>query len=336
LIECPQVAALIEQGHLVRSRVYAPVEPDLKGVRTVAGDYVESQLAERMDGPKLVGDIVTHWHKFSEHRKTIAFTINVAHSIHLHDEFARSGVRVEHIDGSTPKDERDAVLARLASGETEVITNCMVLTEGFDCPDVGSIILARPTKQMGLFRQMIGRGFRPANGKTDCVILDHSGAVFRHGLPEDHVTWTLDPDSRAVAPAHQARLDRKEHRLIECTQCSTLRLGGQPCPSCGFLPRRPAQYLPHREGDLGLVVNGKVKSDPMTTAQQIQLYRELRGYAALRGYKDGWAFRQCLHKGFKPPWAWRDYSPLEPTPAVASWARSRIIAYAKAHEGGAE
>ena len=71
IIECPQVAELIEQGYLVKTRVYAPVDPDLQGVRTVAGDYVEKQLAERMDQPQLVGDIVTHWHKFGERRKTV-------------------------------------------------------------------------------------------------------------------------------------------------------------------------------------------------------------------------------------------------------------------------
>ena len=109
IIECPQVAPLIEQGYLVKTRVYAPVNPDLSGVRTQAGDYVESQLADRMDRPKLIGDIVTHWHKFGERRKTVAFAVNVAHSVHLRDEFIKSGVRAEHIDGSTPKPERDAI-----------------------------------------------------------------------------------------------------------------------------------------------------------------------------------------------------------------------------------
>ena len=78
IIECPQVAELITQGYLVKTRVYAPVMPDLKGVKVQAGDYVESQLAERMDRPKLVGDIVTHWHKYGERRKTVCFAINVA------------------------------------------------------------------------------------------------------------------------------------------------------------------------------------------------------------------------------------------------------------------
>jgi len=234
LIECPQIPELIEGKYLVRSRIYAPVEPDLHGVKTQAGDYVENQLADRMDRPKLIGDIVTHWHKFGERRKTVAFACSVGHSVHITDEFIEAGVRAEHLDGTTSKDEREAILARLASGETEVVANCMVLTEGFDCPDIGCIVLARPTMQM------IGRGLRPADGKSDCVILDHSGAVFRHGLPEDRVEWTLSPDRQASAPEHTKRQSSYESKLIECTQCSTLRLGGKPCPNCGFLPKRPA------------------------------------------------------------------------------------------------
>src|SRR6266566_5095977 len=114
MIECPQVP------DLVKSRVYAPVDPDLRAVPTEKGDYVESQLAERMDRDQLVGDIVTHWFKYGEHRKTVAFACSVGHSIHIRDEFMRAGVRAEHLDGSTPIDERAAILGRLASGETEV------------------------------------------------------------------------------------------------------------------------------------------------------------------------------------------------------------------------
>jgi DNA repair protein RadD len=329
MLQTPQVADLIGQGFLVKSRVYAPVDPDLRGVKTQAGDYVENQLADRMDRDKLVGDIVTHWHKFGERRRTVAFACSVGHSIHICDEFVKAGVRAEHLDGSTQKDERDAILARLKSGQTEVVTNCMVLTEGWDMPEVGCCILARPTKKMGLFRQMIGRVLRPAEGKTDAIVLDHSGAVFHHGLPEDSVEWSLDPDRCAESPTHQKRQSTRESKLIECTQCSALRVGGKPCPNCGFMPKHPAQYVAHREGDLGLVVNGKVRSGPMTTEQQLQFHRELRGFAALRGYKDAWAYYKCKEKGFSPPWAWNNYPPLEPSPAVASWARSRIIAYAK-------
>src|SRR5215468_7715156 len=326
MIECPQVPDLIEQGYLVRARVYAPVDPDLRGVRTQAGDYVESQLAERMDRDKLVGDIVTHWFKYGEHRRTVAFACSVGHSIHIRDEFIKAGVRAEHLDGSTPKDEREAILVRLASGETEVVTNCMVLTEGFDCPDIGCIILARPTKQMGLFRQMIGRGLRPAEGKTDVVILDHGGAVFRHGLPEDRVEWTLDPDLRATAPEHAKRQSRPESKLIECSQCSTLRVGGKPCPNCGFLPRRPAEYMAHLEGNLGLVEGGRAKA---SVFDQAEWQGMLTHIAEQRGYKPGWIAHKFKEKFGH--WPTRRYVPAtEPSREVLSWVRSRNIAYAKA------
>jgi superfamily II DNA or RNA helicase len=82
MLQCPQVAALVEQKYLVKTRVYAPLKPDLRGVKTQAGDYVETQLAERMDKPKLVGDIVTHWHKYGEGRKTVSFAVSVGHSTH--------------------------------------------------------------------------------------------------------------------------------------------------------------------------------------------------------------------------------------------------------------
>jgi superfamily II DNA or RNA helicase len=146
MVECPQVAELIDLGFLVRSRVYAPVDPDLKGVRTQSGDYVINQLSARMNTDQLVGDIATHWLRYGERRRTVAFAVDVAHSVHMRDEFVRAGVHAEHLDGTTPITEREAILGRLESGETELVTNCMVLTEGWDLPAIGCCILARPTK----------------------------------------------------------------------------------------------------------------------------------------------------------------------------------------------
>jgi superfamily II DNA or RNA helicase len=146
-----------------------------------------------------------------------------------------AGVRAEHLDGTTPIVEREAILSRLASGETEVVSNCMVLTEGWDMPAVGCLILARPTKQMGLYRQMIGRVLRPADGKTNAITLDHSGAVYRHGLPEDHVEWTLDVDRRAENPAQAARKHGEEPCPRECPSCQTV-MTIPPCLHCGWQP----------------------------------------------------------------------------------------------------
>jgi DNA repair protein RadD len=337
MIECPQIRDLIEQGGwLVKSRVYAPVkQPNLRGVHVRHGDYVENELAARMDNPKLVGDMVTHWHKFSERRKTVAFAVNVAHSQHLCNEFVRAGVRAEHLDASTPDDERDAILGRLASGETELVTNCMVLTEGWDMPEVGCAILGRPTKKMGLYRQMIGRVLRPAEGKTDAIILDHSGAVFQHGLPEDRVAWTLDPERKATSPAHTARLTQHEGKLIECTQCGALRLGGKPCPNCGFLPQRPPRSVFVADGELGLVQGGRAIGQTYDAETRARWHGMLTYIAEERGYQRGWIAHKYREKfGTFPAWSSMP-EPIPPTPEVRSWVRSRQIAYAKSQQGAA-
>jgi superfamily II DNA or RNA helicase len=332
IVECPQVAELIEQKWLVKTRVYAPCDPDLKGVETRHGDYVESQLAGRMDHDNLVGDIVTHWHKHGERRRTVVFAVNVAHSRHICEEFVRSGVKAEHIDGTTPKPERDATLARLASGEIELVTNCMVLTEGWDLPEVGCCILARPTKKMGLYRQMIGRVLRPAPGKIDAIVLDHSGAVFRHGFVEDPVAWTLSPDKLAVSPTHAARLAGGHSRLVECSQCSAMRTAGEPCGHCGFLPQRPPRALIFEDGDLALVLRrsrtAPAIADP---AERMRWHAILAHIANERGYKPGWAAYKYKEKyGHWPPS--RAVQPIEPSHEVLSWIRSRNIAWAKARQ----
>jgi Type III restriction enzyme, res subunit len=120
MVETPQVRELIDQGCLVPSRVYAPVDPDLRGVRTEKGDYVINQLATRMNTDALVGDIVEQWLKHGEGRRTVAFAVDIAHSVHIAREFVNAGVRAEHLDGSTPIAEREAILARLDPSRHEL------------------------------------------------------------------------------------------------------------------------------------------------------------------------------------------------------------------------
>jgi DNA repair protein RadD len=333
LVQCPQIESLIGLGYLVRTKVYAPSTPDLTGVRVERGDYVESQLAERMDQAKLVGDIVEHWHRLADRRKTVVFATGVAHSIHIRDEFLRSGVLAEHIDGKTPAEERDAILARLSRGETEVVCNCMVLTEGWDQPDVSSIVLARPTKHMGLYRQMIGRVLRPAPGKDYALVLDHAGATWQHGLVEEPVIWTLDQDRRAENPVQTARSQHAAPALAACPECSAIRTSGQPCPACGWRPTPRARAVEVADGDLAEFGSGG--KNGWSPRDQQQFYQELLGYARRRGHRDGFAYYKFKEKfGVSPSRSWPRL-PAEPSAATLSWVRSRAIAYAKARQRSA-
>ena len=217
------------------------------------------------------------------------------------------------------------------------MSNCQVLTEGFDCPPVSCIMLARPTKQLGLYRQMAGRGLRPAPDKSNLILIDHSGVVYRHGLLEDPIEWTLDTTKRAENPTHDKRDRGTINRLLECTQCGAVRTGGEPCPHCGFMPKRRPDAIVFRDGDLVRLDRqtrtATAYSDPNERMRWLGMFKHI---AARRGYKEGWA--AYMHKekfGVWPPVSVRNVAPLRPTPEVLSWVRSRAIAYAKANGKGA-
>lgn len=329
LVECASVAELIATNFLVPTRVFAPATPDLKGVKTERGDYVVQQLAQRVDQPKLVADIPTSWLKHGDRRRTVCFATNVSHSLHIRDSFRAVGVLAEHVDGSTPLDERDAILAKLKSGTVELVTNVGVLCEGWDQPEVSCLILARPTKSFGLFRQMAGRVLRPAPDKVDALILDHAGAIHEHGFVEDEIGWTLSSDKRADNPAQAARATNPTLALSTCPECSAIRIGGQPCPSCGYRPQPKSKPVHVADGELGEVDrNRKVKAQDWTSDQKLQFYRQLVWIARERGYREGWAAHKFREKFGHWP-ASRLVTPLTPDAATSAWVRSRQIAYAR-------
>jgi DNA repair protein RadD len=328
LIEAATVSDLIGAKHLVPTKVFAPVSPDLTGVRVERGDYVEKQLAERMNTAKLVGDIIEHWHRLGERRRTVVFAVDVAHSVHIRDEFRRSNVLAEHIDGKTPVEERDAILAKLAVGKIEIVTNCQVLTEGWDCPEVSCIVLARPTKSLGLYRLMVGRVLRPLPGKSDALILDHSGAVFQHGFAEDPIAWELSQDRRAENKTHSARGTYKAQALTTCPECSAVRFVGRPCFVCNWRPAPKAKPVEVAEGELGVVArNRKTKPNDFSIEDKQRFQRELAWIARDRGYKPGWVAHKYLEKF--GAWPTRSVDPAQPSAATISWVWSRQIAYAK-------
>jgi superfamily II DNA or RNA helicase len=335
LIEGPQVPDLIEKGHLVKTRTYAPVDqqPNLKGVGIKQGDYKINQLADRMNTDKLVGNIVVHWLKYGERRKTVIFACDVAHSMHIRDEFVKAGLRAEHIDGDTPKEERDETLAQLGRGDIDIVVNCMVLTEGWDMPDVGCCVLARPTRQLGLYRQMIGRVLRPAPGKKDAIILDHSGAYLRHGFAEDRIEWTLSPDDGARNRT-QAKREQESNggdRFVECSSCGALREGGKPCFHCGFMPSRNVFGFSALTGELGLVDRNRVAQKPAYDPEERRRWHAMLIYIVNeKGYRPGWASIKYKEKFGQWPPRFNTPEPIEPTLEVRNWVKSRAIAYAKA------
>jgi superfamily II DNA or RNA helicase len=159
-------------------------------------------------------------------KRCIVFAVGVEHSLSIMREYLAAGISAEHIDGKTPKGDREAILNRLRTGETQVLCNCAIVTEGFDLPAAEVVQLARPTQSVALYLQMVGRVLRPLDGKR-AIILDHGGLIEAHGFPSDHRNWTLkgvetkksivkqEGDGRLVVDEEATENEEKVKREIE-------------------------------------------------------------------------------------------------------------------------
>ncbi len=299
MVQTPNVQELINRGYLVMPKHFAPTIPDLMGVKTTRGDYNETQLQEVMDRNELVGDTISNWMRLAGDRQTIVFASGVAHSIHLRDEFLKAGVKAAHIDGTTPDYERDKIIKQVRERKIQVICNCMVLTEGFDEPSLSCCVLARPTKNYGLYLQMAGRVLRPADNKEDAYIIDHSGAVYRHGRVNEPFMWSLD--TKGVPEKETARQQRlREKTTITCVKCSAIYSGQLNCPMCNHVPERKGRFVMSRTGDLVAVEDAKNPPNvrQWSRYEQVRWFNQFLAYAKAKGYKRNWAhykFKDKFH-----------------------------------------
>lgn len=318
---------LIKAGHLAKFRVFAPSSPDLTKVRTVAGDYHDGDLSEAMDKSALVADVIDTWIIRGKGRPTLCFAVDRAHAKHLQQKFISSGVTAEYIDAYTDALERKAIAKRFHAGGVEIVCNVGCLTTGIDW-DVRCIILARPTKSEMLFVQMIGRGLRTADGKDDCLVLDHSDSHLRLGFVTDIHHEKLDSgrERQKAEPKGAESLPKK------CGKCSFLKPPKMLiCPACGFKPE-PKCKVESKDGELVEFAASGVRKQTKS-ADRIGFWRELKYIATARGYKSGWAAHKYKERFGDWPKGLDHWSPIQPSPETLGWIRSQAMAYAKAAKG---
>ena len=327
MVQCPSVAELTALGHLVPARYFAPTIPDLTGVKVVRGDYDQRQLEEAMDKRKPVGDVIENWARICPDRPTIVFAAGVKHSIHLRDEFVRAGVRAVHVDGNMTTHERDKAIGGLLDGTYQVVTNCMVLTEGFDMPELSCCVLVRPTKNIGLYLQMAGRVLRPSSGKDDTIIIDHSGNVYQHGFVADDHGWQLDENEPLRAKPEKP--PKKEAKQITCVKCAHIYTGVRACPSCGHVPQVRGEAIETRHAVLTELEERKTAKEKKYTMEEKQnWFSQLLAHAAEKGKSTGWVAHTYKAKfGVWPRGLIEEHK--APTLEIQSYIRHRNIAFAK-------
>jgi DNA repair protein RadD len=294
MVHGAKYSELIALGYLVAPEVYStPVLPDLSRVRTTGGEYNAEDLEAAVNKRALIGNTVDEWRKRAGGRRTVVFAVSVAHSRAIVELFAESGVRVEHLDGTTPEVDRRAILARLSSGETTIVSNVGVLCEGWDCPPVKCLVLARPTKSLALFMQMSGRILRPFEGVVP-IILDHGGNVDRHGLPHEDREWSLTskPKKGGTAP------------VKACPACfAMIAAAVTRCPHCDHVfpvaavsPEPPEAELTH----VALALRTLDGDDA-----RLAFFRKSAAQARERGWLPGAVLHRFEEKyGELPPRKW--------------------------------
>ena len=323
LVIAGTIQELIGSGNLVDVEIYAPeaYQPDLSSVRIVAGDYEESELAQAVDKPRLIGDIVSHWRKLGRGKPTIVFATNIAHSKHIVAQFVAAGIAAEHIDYLTPEEDRIAILDRVRSGQTTIISNSAMLAEGLDIPQLEVMILARPTKSLIRYIQQAGRILRPAEGKARALILDHSGTCAKLGFPTDDLPLELD-DGKPKKSEGKTR----EKLPSVCSGCGVLKQPGEhECHACGFKPERKSDV---EVGDGELKPMARKDRDAMPMEAKQAIYSALIGWVKSKGKNPGWAFHLYFDMmgANVPSKLEKKEGPM--VESVQNWLTHRNIAYA--------
>lgn len=329
----PSVAELIALGHLCRFKLYAALNAvETSGVRTTGGDFNHRDLAAVIDTSLVMGDLIETWRKHALGKKTVVFAIDVAHSKEIALAYREAGTSAEHLDGETPPHERANILERFRTGETLVLTNCGIISEGFDVPTIEAIQCVRPTKSLILWLQMLGRSLRPSPGKDHAIIIDHTQNWIFHGLPDEERAWSLEPVSlRSLqwalqCPACQHVFKPLPHEqkclIASCPNCTAkiqfeVGAGGIGAPR--LLESLDAQLIQIR-----------LECNPAIAAALV----DIKKYQEENNLKKSWVYQMLVHNfpdvglpelrlcarllGYKPGWAWYRWLEVQKKRALVS------------------
>lgn len=184
----------------------------------------------------LIDEPVNWYREKTPNGRAIVFCEDVTHAVWVAESFRQRGLQALTVTGETPRAEREEARQQLADGAINALTSVNVFVEGWDCPQVDTVILARKFGHVGSYLQAIGRGLRTAPGKTLCTVLDLTGASNLLGLPDEERMWSLTGKPRRV---------EKLQALRRCLACAAIFRPATRCPRCGVESRATREtHLP--------------------------------------------------------------------------------------------
>lgn len=196
LIVSQPITKFIEQNYLSDYSYYSikpssTIQRDLDNIThfKTDGDYADADMMRIVDNRRVRANIVEAYEKYAKGKKGIIYTINQEHNKHICEAFEKIGVKIKAIDSKTPEGERKKTVDQFRYGGIDIICNVNIFSEGFDCPDIEFIQLARPTCSLAMYLQQVGRGLRPHPQGIPATILDNVGSYNKFGLPSANRQW---------------------------------------------------------------------------------------------------------------------------------------------------
>lgn len=259
MVEGPSTRWGIDNGFLSKYKIVCPPSDFSQYLedKNPNGDYTKAAMMAASKKSRIIGDVVENYIKFAKGKQAIYFATDVETAQQMEKQFIARGVIAKSLDGTTPDAERLEALIAFREKRIQVLLNVDLFDEGLDVPGIEVVGMARPTKSLGKFLQMVGRGLRVMPGKEFMILIDHVGNISggaNHGLPDNIRRWTLDRTNRRAQKLNFMRICQNhmcnapyDRALTECPWCGFVAVSQGNGGGGGKL--RPEQV----DGDLQLV-----------------------------------------------------------------------------------
>lgn len=327
LIQAGSNTDMLKCGAHVPATHYGCDEPDLKGLkRTKVGEFTEAGVVKAIMVPQVFGRVLDHYQRLNlTNAPTLLFAPGVAESRWFAMQFAGAGITSAHIDGDTPNEERDRIIAASKAGEIAVICNRFVLREGVDMPWLRHCIFATVFGALDTYLQAGGRMLRKTAGKWGVTIQDHGAHWWRFGGLNEDREWKLGYTSKQVSDFKRQEGERGEPQPICCPRCSFVRYMGSKCPKCGHEHKKSVRMVVQTDGTLKPHRGDAVKVVREEEKLKKQWISCLRSTAYLgRTYRSALGYFKQKTGAWKPNWLdphldEADLRILEPLNEVWPW-----------------
>lgn len=281
------LSELIEDNHLVKPITYSVdvAQEKLKALKKKsAGDYNEKEVADILDQPIIIDEIIRHWKEKAGDRKTVIFCSTIKHAQHVCIAFKDRGIRANLVTSELTKEQREFVLNQLTIGEIQVLINVAILTEGWDYPPISCVVLLRQSSFKSTMIQMIGRGLRtidpviyPDIIKKDCIVMDFGISTVLHGSLEQDVDLEKKITKKGLAEA----------KLKNCKACDRkIPIQTKKCPFCGYVHEAEIKD-PIRQVDVVLIDMLKKSEVPWFKLSENSFFSAIFSYWCFLTQVDG-------------------------------------------------